>query len=162
MPVKHLVAVLCATVALLGCESATEPPLTLSVWQLETTVEISSRAVSRANAPDKLMAFIKVRNTFPVPVRIEPESSRVAAGDAFNGLGVRFSFLTTRVDENGGLGSHRGMFWQEVVLDPGDWFQIDYEIGVLDGAPAEWDGQYVIYSTLQGRPLPLLTFRVGP
>jgi hypothetical protein len=159
---KRFVALLFGSAVLLGCDSPTDPPITLSVWQLETTVAVSSRAVSRAKAPEKLTAYIKVRNNRPFPVRIEPESSRVAAGDAFNGFGVRFSFLTTRVDSNGGLGSRAGMYWEEIVLRPGDWLQIDHDIGSLDGAPATWDGHYVIYSTLQGRPLPLMSFRVSP
>ena len=145
-----------------GCEGATDPELALPVSKLVTTIEISARNISRAHPPDRLRVLVKITNPYAVRLRIEPESSRVSAGDAFNGEGIRFSFRTTRADQTGGLGSYSGMYPDDVVLEPYGWFEIPYVVGVLEVAPANWDGEFVVYSTLQGKPLPLVSFRVGP
>ncbi|MCC6242992.1 MAG: hypothetical protein IT353_09130 [Gemmatimonadaceae bacterium] len=152
----------CLLVSLAGCDSPTEPAPALSADQLETSVAISAREVSRANPPDSVVVRIRVRNPLPVSVRIEQDSSRYGDGDSFTGLGVRWSFVITRVDAPGGGGSSGGLAWQEIRLGPGDWVDFTRVIRPVGGVWTGWDGQYVVYSSLQGRPLPIVSFRVRP
>lgn len=162
LPMRALTTCVVVAAALSACDGPVSSVPTVPVEHLETSFRLSTSTVSRAHPPERLVATVRIRNPFAFKVQVAPESSYNHLGDAFTGYGLRFSFVTTRVDEHGGLGAYAGMYPGEIFLFPGQSFSFEYDVGTLDGAPANWEGRFVIHGTLQGDPLPLLSFRVVP
>lgn len=143
---------------LLACGEVTEPVVTLPIAELETSVHMSQRWIARSNPPDSVVFSIRVRNQYPFTVRILPESSRAAAGDAFTGLGIRWTHEIRLAGEpSGGRGS--SMTWYEYTLPPGQSLWFPYVLRPYNG---DWgpDRTWHVHSTIQGMRLPLLIYRV--
>jgi hypothetical protein len=154
------VLLLACLVIAAGCDSAVAPVPVVAATDLETTVQVSAREVSRASPPDSLFIRIRLRNDRLHRVLVAQDSSRGTDEDLFIGLGVRWRFVITRVDAPGSGGASGGLAWQEIYLHPGDWVDFTHVIRPVGGSWDGWDGHYEVYSSLQGAALPPVSFRV--